>query len=277
MTLEVPVSAIGLVVAFVAQFGLSGFAFAKYSDGTTKGAAYSYVQPDDRTFAVWSIIYVLHAIAIATEVLSGYEVQNMASVRAWLALNYLSSGTWLVVNGAASQGFSHWLGVVVLFVTFFSLWNVYTLLDVDYTNPNVSLYTKLTLFGAVSANTCWVTLAAVLNLANTVYDPSNTSTTQVGSADFAIGVVGLVSLLTVCMVITRMDLFFAGVCVWALLGIHRNQLAGGNSPNPGSSDLDSTAIASIVVVVLAAVAGVVLYMLQKDASSSKLTSPLLHN
>lgn len=89
MTLEVPVSAIGLVVAFVAQFGLSGFAFAKYSDGTTKGAAYSYVQPDDRTFAVWSIIYVLHAIAIATEVLSGYEVQNMASVRAWLALSKL--------------------------------------------------------------------------------------------------------------------------------------------------------------------------------------------
>ncbi|GBG34913.1 Metabotropic glutamate receptor-like protein E [Hondaea fermentalgiana] len=250
-----PVSAAALALAFVAQFGLAGFAFAMYSDGTTKGASYSYVQPDDRTFSVWSMIYALHATVVGYELFYGYNVDGMEHARVWLVVNYIFSGAWLVANGAASHGFSYWLAVVILFVTFYSLYNVHTLLNVDYTRSDVSFFTKATLFGAVSANLCWVTLAAVLNFANTLYDPSSQSTTQIGSADFAIAVVGFVTLLTVVLAVVRMDLYFAGVCIWALLGIHRNQSSQGSSPLPISTELDTMAISGCVAVTLAAILG----------------------
>ncbi|CAK9070523.1 Metabotropic glutamate receptor-like protein E, partial [Durusdinium trenchii] len=263
MPLQVRVSPLGLGLAFVAQFVLSGVAFALYGDGTTRGFAYSYVQPDDKTFAVWSVIYVLQLLFVMHQCCLPKEKRDaprMVAARGWQAVNCLSAGSWLVANGAASKGFSYWLAVVVLWVTVLSVYKTYHLLGVDYTARHVSSWDKLALFAPVSSNLSWVLLAGILNVSNTLYDTGDSSAVQVGSQDWAIAVVALATLVTCKLAVERLDFTYAAVTIWALLGIHRNQTQGTDSPLQPSGELETMAISCIVVVFGAAVLGLSLWL-----------------
>jgi hypothetical protein len=240
---------------------LSGAAMVAFREGSTKGAAYSYVQPDDATFGVWGLIYALQLVLVAAQLVA-VHVAGLEEARAWLALNYVSNGLWLVVNGAANSrgGFSFWLAVVVLWLNLYSLVRAYVALGVDYTTPKHSLAAKLCLFLPVSCNLSWVVLAAVLNAVNTLYDPADASKVAVGGADFAIAVAGLACMLACYLAVTRLDAGYALVAVLYFWGLHRNQQPGASSPLRGSADLDSMAIACCVAVVLSYLLGLSLWI-----------------
>jgi hypothetical protein len=250
----------GLPLALLAGFALNGLAFVLYRGETTKGVAYSYVQPDDFTFSIWGLIYLMHLAFVGAQCLT-FKVNGLPLARSYMALNYVLSGLWLVVNGAANKGFSYWLAVAVLFLNLFALVKIYLVLDIDYTDSRHSLVTRVCLCLPTSLNLSWVFLAAIVNLSNTLFDPDSTSPVTVGGPDFAIAVLGFATAVSIWLTVTRMDIGYAFVLVWACLGIHRNQQdETSDSPWKGSAELDTMAISCTVANLLAMVVGAALHI-----------------
>lgn len=198
-----------------------------------------------------------------------FNVPGLPAARSYMALNYLLSSSWLLVNGAATQGFSFWLAVIVLCLNLAVLAKAYSVLDIDYTSSHHSIITKLGLFLPVSLNLSWVFLAAIVNLSNTLYDPRVTSTVGIGGADWAIAIVGLATAIAGWLSLRRMDLGYGFVAVWAFLGIHRNQQEDGDGPWKGSPELDQMSVICCVVVVVAMIIGVALFICSPKPKKQK--------
>jgi len=243
----------GMAICFGLNFVISGIAFRWWGkSGTTKGAGYSYCQPDAQTFSIWGLIYTLHAVLILRQ-FCGKETLG-GEAMAWLQFNYVTGGLWLFVNGAGVNGFSYWLAVVVLWVNFYSLTRAYSLSEVDYTGEG-SFLAKAINFSAISFNIAWAGLAAVLNLSNTLYDAKSSSPVAIGGPDYAIAVVGLALAVGSYFILTRGDFGIAATLIWAFLGIHRNQLSSGQSPLVGNDNLSDMCLGSCVAIAVVYILG----------------------
>mmetsp|Transcript_5650 Transcript_5650/g.6662 ORF Transcript_5650/g.6662 Transcript_5650/m.6662 type:complete len:206 (+) Transcript_5650:183-800(+) len=174
-----------------------------------------------------------------------------------MLLNLLSNGTWLFANGAANRGFSYWLSVFVLFLNFYSLYKCYNVLKVDFTDSSNVAY-KAFVYLPVSCNLAWVFLASVVCVSNTLYPMQNSNDiVAIGGPDWAIAVVFLSSMIACYLGFTYLDIGYAGIQIWALLGIHRNQGAARNSPNAPSEELDTFALFCAGIVLASYVFGCV--------------------
>ena len=272
MVNTITVSKFTLPLALVACFVISGIAGAMFKDGTIKAAAYSYVQPDAQTFSVWGLLYALQGVFVISQCCVG-KVKGLKEARGWLALNYVGLGTWLFVNGAANAGFSFWLAVANLWATVFALAKVYLLLNIDYTNNSVSWFVKLTIYTPISTLLSWITVAGIVNFSDTQFDPNSASNLVVGGADWAIAVCGVATALASYLALFRMDVGFSGILIWALLGIHRNQIkGGGDAPFTPSETLDTMSIGCVVFLSIVSVLGIVLHICGASSSSSSSSS-----
>eukprot|EP00122_Pirum_gemmata_P020965 Pgem_evm2s19560 len=106
------------LVGLLICFGISGVAQKLFDqDKLTKGLAYSYLQPDDKSFSIWGLIYLFHALfvirALTLKVFEEKDEYKKATF--YVLLNFVTNGTWLLVNGFAVSGqLSYWLSVLVL-------------------------------------------------------------------------------------------------------------------------------------------------------------------
>jgi len=259
MVNHITVTPLALLGCFVANIAIGGAANAYYAEDTIRGASYSYVQPDNKSFAVWSLIYGLQLLTVVTQLVPGGDAdERLAMARPWNALNLLSNSLWLVANGAANRGLSFWLSVLVLWVNLLAVFRAYQALGVDYTCRRTSLSTKLSHHLALSCNLAWVVVAAVLDLCNTAFDPRSESRLVVGGPDFAIAVVALATILAAYLAVTRADYGYVGVTIWAFAGIYRNQQETRDSPLEPCQELADCAQICIVIVGLALALGGVL-------------------
>jgi len=282
MVVQVAVGGWCLPLGLFLNFAIGGLAGYLFKGDTTRGYAYSYLSPDNASFSIWGLIYALQFGLVVFHSCST-KLKGMADSRPYLFLNYLTNGTWLLVNGASHHGLSYYLAVVVLWLNLYSLYKVYFLLNVDYSAKVRGCcsgnWTKLTAFLAVSCNFAWVSIAAVLNLVNTVYDENSTAINRIGGPDFSIAALAVVTVIACHFVFTRLDIGIAGIVVWALLGIQRNQLPSSESPLEPSETLGVFATGCCVVVCLSYVMGLLVYSCSAKPKGKENTvcEPLLMN
>lgn len=213
-----------LRITFLIQIALNAAAFVKYRKGATEGYAYSYLQPDDATFAAWGIIYALLTMLVFFQA----RRFDRTTLHA-LSSAFLLNGFWLIANGAAVYDhLSYWLAVVVLLVYVSMLATAYDGAGVNYHSRTSCWSQKLGGFAPLSVNLAWVALAAVLNVTNTLADmrqdfSKHENRTKIGSPDWTIAMIGLTALKSMQLSFTRSDVFYAMGCAWAYLGVARNQ------------------------------------------------------
>jgi len=268
----------GLSVGFGINILLNILAAVFFED-TTGGSGYSYVQPDNSTFSVWGIIYSLHLVMIVYNQFflksSDQEYVNAIEPARWpLFFQFVTNGLWLIVNGAANAGLSYWVAVVVLAINTFFLFTAYRRAKVDYTCDGWKK--NLTLNLPISCNLAWVVLASILNFSNTLYDKDyvemlskanpNAPAVSIGSADWAMAVCTLASGIAIYLSLTRLDIGYISVVIWALWGIRRNQTTSENFPGEKDNVLANYALGCIVTNAVAVVVGiaVTLYYRSKE-------------
>ena len=241
-----------LLLLYLLMVACNAAAVIKYDKAATDGYALSYVQPDGRTFGVWGIIYFLNFLLVvrANEL---YPATAQA-----VGLGYCLNGLWLLANGAAVvSGLSYWLAVWILVLYAGCLVWAYTSFEVDYMERPFN--EKIMLFAPISANLSWVLLAALLNITNTLMDDrldftKHENRTRIGGPDWAIGVLGFACLLGIVVSVTRSDIVFPTITVWALLGVSRQQTAGSGFPHPMAATLkdfaDQASIGLFAIAIL---------------------------
>lgn len=230
-----------LAAALVGNFALAGLNF-KIFGSVQDNAYYSYVSPAGPAFGIWSLIYCFNIIFVLGDCF-GSPVPGMREARKYQALNFISNGGWLIANNIGN-----WFGVLVIFINFFSLFKAYQALEVDYYNSSLSVLTKLRTYVPVSMNWAWITVASVLNLSNTLYNPEADATVVIGGPDWAQAVVLLVMLVGAYISFTRLDLAHSFILSWALYWVRYNQGPHRSSPNVGDSKLADTCVVAISVL-----------------------------
>ena len=226
-------------------------ASALYQRAATDGFQLSYVQPDGPTFSVWGAIYT------AMLVLCWHARRVAPKARTALRYSFAMNALWLFTNGAAVKGdVSYWLAVAVLWAYLSQLVRAYREMKIDYAKRRWGDVFFVDV--AVSMNLAWVVLAAILNATNTAMKPGVDFAVKefrcaVGGPDWAIGVVGLATLLATWMALERSDVPYCAVTVWALLGIARHQSPDSHFPHPVSDTLRTCALVGAGIVAGAAV------------------------
>jgi len=263
MALSIKVRPWMLVVMWVVEVVLNGLAATVLSDGATSNAEYSFVQPDPSTFSVWIVIFILQAVFVVAQFVGDLaDVPGIEEARAWQLGNFATNGLWLVLNGLGSRGFSWWLAVVDIALNLVCLVKLYTVLDVDYTRVDVSWKQKLAIYLSPSSNLPWVVLATLLNISNTLFDPTELDLVEapIGGPDWAIAVVGLATVIAAFLALTRVDVVYVIITVWALSGIWRNQQPDTDAPwgaEGVSANLELMTIICMAALGAAALTGVV--------------------
>jgi len=268
----------GMSLGFGINILLNVLAAAFFED-TTGGSGYSYVQPDNSTFSVWGIIYSLHLVMIVYNQFflkaSDQEYINAIAPARWpLFFQFVTNGLWLIVNGAANSGLSYWLAVVVLCINTFFLFTAYRRAKVDYTSDGWKK--NLTLNLPISCNLAWVVLASILNFSNTLYDKDyvemlskanpEAPAVSIGSADWAVAVCTLASVIAIYLSLTRLDIGYAAVVTWALWGIRRNQTTSENFPGEKDDVLANFALGCIVTNSVCVLVGIAITLYYRSTT-----------
>lgn len=161
--------------------------------------------------------------------------------RRHLCFAFLLNGLWLIVNGlATNKDQSFWSAVFVLLMYAVTLWIGYISLNVEYWK--VTMGEILTIYAPISMHLSWVTLAALVNLSNTLMNDTLDFTlkenrTAIGGPDWSMGVLLFATLLATYLAATRDDFVYAITMMWALQGVMRQQSGEKDFPHPTSIQL----------------------------------------
>jgi translocator protein len=172
-----------------------------------------YFLPANFTFGVWGVIYLALGVFTVYQALpSQRENPVLRRIGYLFALTCVCNVTWLVLFQyeffAASM-----LPMVVLLLT---LITIYLRLGVG--PQRVSTATRLCIWLPFSLYLGWITVATIANATYVLYD-LRWNGFGISGATWAIVLIVVAALLTTVMVLTRRDLAYMLVVVWALAGI----------------------------------------------------------
>lgn len=267
-----------VVAAYIIMVGLNIFSNVYYNRKATTGYGYTWLQPDGTTFSVWGFIYFLQALFIISQVWLPHirNDERVILARPAYVLQCILNGAWLISNAEANlDGLSsYWLAVAILVANvLFLFFGVYWYVAQDANPYKFEVETEAPkrffvwrskrqaqwrwlVWYPISANLAWIFVASILNAASTVIDIVylNTQETAVGGADFAIGVALFAALLAIHNCLTRQDLGYAIVTIWALWGVYRNQ----TNPNSGFPHQQNKTLSNAALLAIGLVSAAIL-------------------
>lgn len=310
MTIATQVSVVVCFLVMVASNVLSNTAFPK-SPGDLSDANPTYVTPDGLTFSIWGLIYTFEALAVVYQALPHFRLHpRLLPARKWMVSAFLLNAAWLPVFQYAHW----WLSFVVISGYLYSLLQTLQHLKAHYyrlvdhhaisspdssssATPTPELFSwhlKLFVFTGFSLNTAWVTIATLLNLTvvarnsaiiTTVvagnittsgYSAATGAAVVGGNPDWAVAVIGVAIAITAVRLVRGVDVPYAFVTAWALLGISRMQSTVADTKFPAaalSADVSTWALAGVGAVaglaVMAVLAAVVMALLSRNSKNRR--------
>jgi hypothetical protein len=194
--------------------------------------------PAGYVFAIWGIIYVLLGVFVVFQALPSQKDKSFQSKVGWLfilasALNI----TWLFLW----QNEILILSVPIMFLLLASLIAIYLRLNIG--KSTAPLREKLATHLPFSVYLGWITIASIANVAALLVSV-NWDGFGIAAETWAILIVIVALVITLAVIVTRKDVAYALVIVWALTGITVNQAA---YPNIVTVALASAAFAALVL------------------------------
>jgi benzodiazapine receptor len=194
------------------------------------------ITPAGYVFSIWGVIYILLGIFVIFQALPGQAGKGFLQKIGWLfVLSSLLNICWLFLWQFEYLG----LSVVLMFLLLASLIAVYLRLDIG--KSIVSLREKLAVQVPFSVYLGWITIASIANVAVALVSVGWDGF-GISLETWAISVVIVALLITLLVIVTRRDVAYGSVIVWALLGIAVNQ-----SENPNI--VMATEIGAVIVAI----------------------------
>lgn len=214
------------VVAFLITIAVNGLANTSMLNGKNTGQISdqypTLVTPAGYVFAIWGLIYILLFVFVAFQVLpSRRDKAFQKEVGVLFALSNVFNVVWLLLW---QYGFVS-LSVLPMFALLATLIATYLRLNIG--KSDVSLKEKLSVHLPFSVYLGWITIATVADVAAALVSVPWDGF-GIGSATWAILVVAITLIITLLVILTRRDIAYGIVIIWALIGIAVKQSGNQN-------------------------------------------------
>jgi hypothetical protein len=203
----------------------------------------SLITPAGYVFAIWGIIYILLGVFVVFQALPSQKSKDFQSKVGWLfILASVLNVTWLFLwqNEILS------LSVPIMFLLLASLIAIYLRLNIG--KSTAPLREKLAVHTPFSVYLGWITIASIANVAAFLVSV-NWDGFGIAAETWAVLIIIVALVITLGVVITRRDIAYALVIVWALVGIAMNHAANPNVVTTAEASAVFAAIALVAVTV----------------------------
>lgn len=210
------------IVAFVVTLIVNGLAGSTtLLNGVTSGDVSdlypTLITPSGFTFAIWSIIYVLLLLFIIYQILPKNKDRTfLDQIGLFFGLSSLFNIVWLFL----------WHYDYIILSLFFMLGLLLSLiliyLRLNIGKVNISLQDRLFVHLPFSVYLGWISIATIANL-SVVLTSIRWNGFGLDSVTWAILIIIVAVILSSIMLVTRKDVAFNLVVVWALIGILSKQ------------------------------------------------------
>ncbi len=205
------------ILAFVFMMVINGASEAIPLNGQTSAEISNrlpiFFVPANYVFSIWGVIYTLLIIFIVYQALpSQRENPYLQKIGYWFAFTCIANGTWLVLFHYNLFA----LSMVAMSILLAALIVIYTRIEVGI--GNVSNATRWCIQIPFSTYLGWITVATVANAAYVLYDAKWNGFGLSGEVWAAIMLV-IATVITLTIIVTRRDIAYSAVLLWALVGI----------------------------------------------------------
>ncbi len=208
------------------------------------------VTPAGYVFSIWGIIYILLGVFVLYQALPSQQGKEYHEKIGWLfVLSSLINIGWLFLWQFEYLSIS----VVLMFLLLTTLISIYLRLGIG--KSSASLRERLAVQLPFSVYLGWITVASIANVAATLVS-IGWDGFGIGPETWAILVVAVALIITMLMLITRMDVAYSLVIIWALIGI-------GVKQNGNQTIVLLTEISAVIVAV-ALIATILVRKLRKE-------------
>jgi benzodiazapine receptor len=200
------------------------------------------ITPAGYVFSIWGIIYILLGVFIVYQALPKQQGKDYQKKIGWLfVLSSLVNVVWLFL-----WQFEYLpLSVVLMFLLLASLILIYLRLGVG--KSKVAMGERLAIHLPFSVYLGWITVASIANVAATLVS-LNWDGFGISPEIWATLVVAIALIITILMLITRKDLAYSLVIIWALVGIGVKQ--SGNQTIALLTEVSAVIVAIVLIVVV---------------------------
>lgn len=242
------------IIAFVLTVIVNGLAGSTTILGGKDTAQISdmnptLITPAGYVFSIWGVIYILLGVFVVFQALpsqQGKEFQKRIS--GLFVVSSVANIVWLFLWQFEYLSFS----VVLMFLLLASLILIYLRLGIG--KSETTTLEKLAVHMPFSVYLGWITIASIANVAVTLVS-INWDGFGVSADTWAALVILIALLITLLVVVTRKDVAYALVIIWALIGIAVNQ-------SSNQTVLVLTEISSVIVA-MALAATILLTLLRQ--------------
>jgi hypothetical protein len=180
------------------------------------------ITPAGYVFSIWGIIYVLLGVFAVFQALPGPEKDAIQRRIGWFfALSSVLNIAWLFLWQFEYLS----LSVVLMFLLLASLIAIYLRLNIG--KSAASLREKLAVHLPFSVYLGWITIASIANVAVTLVSVTWDGF-GISPETWAALVVIVALLITLAAVVTRVDVAYGLVVIWALVGVAAEQSGNQN-------------------------------------------------
>lgn len=211
---------IGNIVALVLVLIMNGLSQAPDLFPNTVGqlgeSRAIFFLPAGYVFSIWGVIYIgLIGFAIYQVRRVGVENEVPQRVGPWFIISSIGNITWLVLFLYDQV----WLSTVAMLVILFSLIMIYLRLGIG--RRAVGWQERWAVHIPFSIYLGWISVATVANFSAALYVSDQVTTFLGINADiWAVVMMAVAGVLAAAMLLTRRDIAYALVVVWALVGIN---------------------------------------------------------
>ncbi len=180
-------------------------------------ANFTLITPAGYVFSIWGVIYVLLGIFVVFQALPSQKGKDFQNKIGWLfVLSSIVNIVWLFLWQYEYLIFS----VVLMFILLASLIAIYLRLDIG--KSTVDLREKIAVHLPFSTYLGWITIASIANVATTLVS-INWDGFGLDLEIWALLIIIIALLLSLIVIITRKDVAYSLVIIWAFIGISAAQ------------------------------------------------------
>lgn len=200
------------------------------------------ITPAGDVFSIWGIIYMLLAVFVVYQALPSQQGKDCQKKIGWLfVLSSVVNIVWLFLWQFEYLS----LSVVLMFLLLATLISIYLRLGVG--KSKVALGERLAVHLPFSVYLGWITVASIANVAATLVS-LNWDGFGVSPETWAAVVIAVALVITVLMLVTRKDVAYALVIIWALVGIGVRQ--SGNQAIVMLTEAGAVIVAVVLIAVV---------------------------
>jgi len=202
------------------------------------------VTPAGYVFSIWGIIYTLLGVFVVYQALASQRGKDYHQKIGWLfALSCAANIVWLFLWQYVYLGVS----VVLMLMLLGSLIMIYLRLDINRNDSPIR--EKLAVQLPFSVYLGWITIATIANISVALV-ASNWNGFGVSPETWAMAIIIVALIIAVAVTVTRKDVAYPLVIIWALIGISVNQGGGTVISSLSKTSAIIVALAALVVLIL---------------------------